>query len=152
VSTKPNSTSERTHLVVTDRLSISLAEFSFEFMRSSGPGGQNVNKLNTKVRLRWPVSSSKSLEEDVRGRIEERYRRRINADGEFLVTSQRFRDQERNRADCLDKLSELLAAVAEPPRKRRLSRVPRGANRKRVELKRRQTRRKHLRRRPEIDD
>lgn len=139
-------------LEVTGRLRIPLQEFSYEFMRSSGPGGQNVNKVNTKVRLRWPVADSPSLQESLRQRILERYRRRINTEGELLVTSQRYRDQERNRNDCLEKLGALLREVAEAPRRRRPTRPTRASKERRLEGKRRRSRRKQLRRSPGTGD
>ena len=135
-------------LEVTGRLRIPLREFSYEFMRSSGPGGQNVNKVNTKVRLRWPVVGSPSLPEPLRQRILERYRRRINTDGELLVTSQRYRDQERNRSDCLEKLAGLLREVATTPRRPRPTRPTRASKERRLEGKRRRSRRKQLRQSP----
>ena len=139
-------------LEVTAAVRIPLAEFSFEYMRSSGPGGQNVNKLNTKVRLRWPLAGSPSVDDALRERIEQKYRRRINGVGEFLVTSQRYRDQERNRADCLEKLAELLREVAAPPRRRRPTRPTRAARQRRLDRKKRHSRQKHLRQQPRDSD
>jgi ribosome-associated protein len=91
-------------LVVSSRLQIPLREFQFSFARSSGPGGQNVNKVNTKATLRWPVLESPSLPQPVLARLLARCQSRITAAGELLVTSQRFRDAGRNVADCLEKL------------------------------------------------
>lgn len=135
-------------LVVNDRVSIPLSEFDFEYMRSSGPGGQNVNKTSTKVRLRWSVVDSPSIDGGLRQRIQETYRTRITGEGEFLVTSQRTRDQEANRADCLEKLAEMIRQVAVPPRKRRPTRPTRGSKERRLKNKKQRSRRKEMRRKP----
>ena len=121
-------------------------------MRSSGPGGQNVNKVNTKVRLRWAVQRAASVGESLRERIRLKYRRRITAEGEFLVTSQRFRDQDRNRADCLEKLAALIRDVAVAQRPRRPTRPTRASKERRLNQKRRRSRRKQLRRSPGEQD
>ena len=139
-------------LTISPRLRIPLAEFEFSFVRSSGPGGQNVNKVNSKAVLRWQALASPSLPEDVRARLAARYRARITASGELLVTSQRYRDQARNANDCLEKVRELLAAIATAPKKRRPTRPSRGAKERRLESKRVAGRKKELRRRPPGQD
>ncbi|MBN2293542.1 MAG: aminoacyl-tRNA hydrolase, partial [Pirellulales bacterium] len=106
-------------LVVDDKLKIPLKEFQFTFARSSGPGGQNVNKLNTKATLRWAILKSPALPESVRRRLLARHRRRLTAEGDFLVVSQRFRDAGRNVADCLEKLRAMLAEATVVPKVRR---------------------------------
>jgi len=136
------------HLIVTNRVSIPLSEFGFEYMRSSGPGGQNVNKTSTKVRLRWNVIDSSNIDDGLRQRIQDAYRTRINGEGEFLVTSQRTRDQDTNRADCLEKLAEMIRRVATPPRKRRPTRPTRGSKERRLKNKKQRSRRKEMRRKP----
>ena len=137
-------------LVVTPRLKIPLREFRFTFARSSGPGGQHVNKVNTKATLRWSVSSSRSLSEGVRRRFVARYRRRITSKGELVLTSQRFRDAGRNVADCLEKLRNMLAEVAAAPKRRKPTRPTAGSVRRRLEEKRRRSKKKESRRnRPE---
>ncbi len=135
-------------LVVDRRLRIPLREFRFSFSRSSGAGGQNVNKLNTKATLRWEVASSQGLPDHVRTRFLERYRRRISADGELVLTSQRFRDQGRNVADCLEKLRGMLAAVARPPRTRRATKPTRSSVERRLSSKHRTRLKKQRRQRP----
>ncbi len=138
-------------LAVNDQISIPLQEFTFTFSRSSGPGGQNVNKVNTKVTLKWPLAES-SLPPDVKARFRARYRRRINQQDEFLITSQRFRDQGRNVADCLGKLREMILDVATAPKSRKPTSPSRASRRRRVQDKRRQAEKKRLRRRPSPDD
>ena len=138
-------------LIITPHLQIPLREFSFTFTRSGGPGGQNVNKVNTKALLRWPVETSPSLPEAVRRRLLTKYRRRITSEGDLLVTSQRFRDAGRNTADCLEKLRRMIAEVAEPERPRRPTRPTRASVRRRIECKRRHSQKKQ-RRGPAIGD
>ena len=139
-------------LNVNDRIAIPLTEFDFSFARSGGPGGQNVNKVNTKVTLRWSPSKSSGLPADVRERFVERYHRRMTKDGEFILHSQRFRDQGRNVADCLDKLRELLLAVATAPKKRKPTRRSRGSIERRLKDKKQSSQKKQRRRRPSMDD
>ena len=135
-------------LRITARLAIPLAEFRFTFVRSSGPGGQNVNKVNSKAVLRWAVAKSPSLPEDVRERFLSRCARRVNDRGELLITSQRYRDQAKNEQDCLAKLQSLLSAVATPPRKRKKTRPPKAAREARLRDKRVTAEKKRRRGRP----
>jgi len=138
-------------LAINDRLKIPLKEFRFTFARSSGPGGQNVNKLNTKALLRWAVMQSPSLPEPVLRRLLSRHRRRITSEGDLLVSSQRFRDAGRNVADCLQKLRLMLAEAAVVPRPRKPIKPTRASARRRLDLKRRQSQKKRQRR-PTLDD
>jgi len=138
-------------LVVNSRLKIPLREFQFTFARSSGPGGQNVNKVNTKALLRWPVMTSPSLPESVRRRLVSKAGRRINAEGDLLIVSQRFRDAGRNVADCLEKLRKLLAEAAAVPKRRKRTKPSRASVRRRLDQKRKQSQKKQ-RRRPRLDE
>jgi len=133
-------------LTVTARLKIPLKEIRFTFARSSGPGGQNVNKLNTKAQLRWNIKESPSLPEAVRRRFLAKYGRRVTTEGEFLMTSQRFRDAGRNVADCLEKLRAMLVEVATPPKRRKPTKPTKGSVRRRLENKRKTSKRKQERR------
>jgi len=132
-------------LRVNSRIIIPQSELRFSFVRSSGPGGQNVNKVNSKAQLRWSVTRSESLPEDVRGRMLSRYARRINDRGEIVLTSQRYRDQARNIGDCLTKLREMLAAVATPPKRRKKTRPPKSASESRLRDKRAKAEKKRSR-------
>jgi len=129
-------------LIVNSRLRIPLSEFEFSFARSSGPGGQNVNKVNSKAWLRWPVVASPSLPEAVRTRFMAKHRNRVTAEGHLLLNSQRYRDQGRNISDCLDKLRAMLAEAATPPVRRKKTKPSRGSIERRLEGKRETSRKK----------
>ncbi len=135
-------------LLVDSRIQIPLAEFEISYARSSGPGGQNVNKVNSKATLRWPLARSPSLPEDVCQRFLARYRRRVTVDGDLVVTSQRYRDAGRNANDCLEKLRQMLLEVAQPPKRRKPTRPSRGSVRRRLDDKRRRSQKKGSRRGP----
>lgn len=138
-------------LVIGRNIRIPGDELRFQFARSSGPGGQNVNKLSTKAVLRWRVRESPSLAEGVRERFCKRFRRRLTRDGELVLASQRYRSQRRNVADCLDKLQAMIAEVARPPRPRRPTRPGRQARERRLCSKRAVSEKKRLRRRARSD-
>ena len=123
-------------LAVTHRINIPLSEFAITFARSGGPGGQNVNKVNSKAILRWAVATSPSLPEDVRSRFQTKFANRLTTEGELVLSSQRYRDQIGNSQDCLDKLKEMLLEVAERPIMRRETRPTLGSKIRRVETKR----------------
>ena len=138
-------------LVVNDRLRIPLKEFHFTFARSSGPGGQNVNKVNTKATLRWDVANSPSLTDAVRSRFVEQNRRRMTGEGEVIMTSQRYRDQGRNVADCLAKLRDLLEAAMVVPKSRKKTKPSAASKRRRLENKKINAQKKQQRRPPKLD-
>lgn len=133
-------------LAVNSRIQIPREEFEFTFSRSSGPGGQNVNKVNSKALLRWPIRTSPSLPEEVRTRFIERYRTRLTESGDLLISSQRYRDQARNVDDCLEKLREMILAVVQRPKTRKATKPSRSSQRRRVEGKRQQSEKKQCRR------
>lgn len=139
-------------LTVSPTIKIPLRELRFTFARSGGPGGQNVNKVNTKATLRWAVAHSASITEGVRDRFLTRYHRRITTEGELVLTSQRFRDQGRNVADCLEKLREMVASVAVAPKPRKKTKPTRAARRRRLTDKRKQADKKQSRQPPGISD
>ena len=141
-----------TMLVVNPRLSVPIREFDFSYSRSPGPGGQNVNKVNTKVTLKWNVHQTQSLPEAVKDRLTTKYSRRINKVGELIVTSHRYRDQGRNIADTFTKLREMLASVATAPKKRKPRKVSKAAKKRRLEAKRRTSLRKESRKSIRLDD
>jgi len=135
-------------LEVNDRIRIPDAELHWTFVRSGGPGGQNVNKVASKAVLRWDLAGSPAVPEDIKIRFRTLQRRRITTEGELVLSSQRYRDQERNRQDCLEKLRELLLQAAARPRVRKPTRPSRGSKARRVEMKRRRSATKTRRRRP----
>ncbi len=135
-------------LKITEHIAIPLGEFRFTFSRSSGPGGQNVNKVNSKVTLHWQVLTTASLPDDVKNRFRAKYRRQINLDGELVVVSQRFRDQLRNRHDCIEKLRGMVQEVVRPPKRRRPTKPSRAARERRLRAKRHRAEKKRMRRAP----
>lgn len=139
-------------LIVNDRIVIPKREFDFSFARSSGPGGQNVNKLSTKAVLRWRPRESPSLPGEVAERLVTQCRNRVNDRGELVIASDRYRVQGRNISDCLARLRALILAAANPPRRRRPTRKPRSANEARLKEKRKRSATKSQRRRPTDTD
>lgn len=133
-------------LFINNEISIPLSEFEFSHARSSGPGGQNVNKVNTKVTLRWPVTDTESLPEDVRGRFCKRYANRITTEGVFVLASQASRNQHRNYADCLNRLATMILEVVPPPKVRKRKRPTRGMIERRLKQKKQRSERKQNRR------
>lgn len=146
------SAAEETHLTVTPRLRIPLREFTWSVARSSGPGGQNVNKVNSKVIVRWSPQESAGLPADVLTRFLSRYGSKLTDDGELIVTSERYRDQPKNRADCLEKLAALLTTVAVAPKTRRPTKPSLGSKRRRLADKQQRSQTKQQRRRPAGDE
>jgi ribosome-associated protein len=136
-------------LRVNANISIPPGELRFSFVRSSGPGGQNVNKVASKAVLRWNVLASTALGEDVRQRLVARERRRMNDRGELVIASQRFRDQRKNIDDCLEKLTALVKTAAARPRVRKKTNTPRASREARLHNKRAQSEKKQRRRLPD---
>jgi ribosome-associated protein len=133
-------------LVVTDGMVIPAAELQATFARSAGPGGQNVNKVNTKAVLRWRVATSPSLPEPIRARFLQRYANRVNNDGELVLSADEHREQPRNLNACREKLRQMILSVARPPRRRVKTRPPRAAVERRIKQKRRTSEKKQSRR------
>ena len=130
---------------------IPTSEFTLSFSRSSGPGGQNVNKTSTRVELRFDVTKSNSLSESQRQIVVGRLRHRLSKTGVLIVASDRHRTQGQNRLDCERKLVESLQEALRPlPPKRRKTRPGLGARKRRLDSKKRQSDKKRNRRRPMI--
>jgi ribosome-associated protein len=138
-------------MVVTDAIAIPDAEFDWSYARSGGPGGQNVNKVSSKAVLRWAVRDTPSLPPHVKDRLMALNRRRVTTEGDLIITSQRYRDQDRNRQDCLEKLAELVREAATLPKPRRATRPTRGSKTRRLAAKKHRSARMAARR-PEVEE
>ena len=118
---------------------ISETELLFSFVRSSGAGGQNVNKVNSKAVLHWHVMYSKNLPLLVKNRFMEKWKNKISSQGYLVLTSDTFRDQEKNIQDILDKLDRMIDAVWLPPKVRKKTRPTRSSVEKRLKAKKEKT-------------
>ena len=137
---------------ITSRLAIDEREIDESFVRASGPGGQNVNKLSTAVQLRFDVRGSPSLPGDVKARLERLAGARLTREGVLVIIAQRHRTQARNREDALDRLSDLIRRAAVAPVPRRATKPTAASRERRIEGKKRRAGIKHLRRaRPSFD-
>ncbi len=137
---------------ITPTISLDPREIEESFIRSPGPGGQNVNKVATAVQLRFDLRASPSLPEALRARAERLAGRRLTKDGVVVITAARFRSQERNREDALGRLVELLREAAQPPVPRRPTRPSAGVKRRRLDDKTRRGAIKRLRRTKPAED
>ncbi len=138
-------------LQVTPSVTIPDSELHETFIRASGPGGQNVNKVASAVQLKFDAANSPSLSAAVKARLRAVAGRRMTRDGVIIIEAKRFRDQEKNRADARARLAALIERAARPPKPRRRTGVPRAQKRKRVENKKKRGELKAKRRRPPID-
>ena len=137
---------------VTDTISIDESEIEESFVRSSGPGGQNVNKLSTAVQLRFDVRHSPSLPNDVAIRLMALGGRRITKDGVLVLIAQSHRTQERNRADALERLVALIKEASVKPTPRRATKPTKASKQRRIEGKKRRSGLKDMRRsKPNFD-
>lgn len=137
---------------ITDSLSIDANEVREHFIRASGPGGQNVNKVSTAVQLRFDVANSISLSDDVRRRLIRLAGRRITESGVLIINARRFRAQQQNRDDALNRLVALIRMAAEKPILRRKTHPTPASGRRRLEAKRQRAEIKQLRQHRDSDE
>ena len=130
---------------ITPTISIDPREIREDFIRASGPGGQNVNKVATAVQLRFDVKHSLGLPDDVRERLIRMAGRRVTEDGVLIIEARRFRTQERNRQDAVDRLVKLIRKASEKPKSRRKTRPTLASRVRRLETKRRRGKTKRIR-------
>lgn len=136
----------------TKKITIHPDEIRFDFIRASGPGGQNVNKVATAVQLRFNVRESRSLEPEVRDRLIRIAGKRVNASGEIVIEARRFRTQQRNREDAVERLIQMIETAAVPPKIRRKSRPTANSKLKRLSDKKKRADIKKLRSRTSAED
>jgi len=129
-------------LAITESIAIPDEELDWSFARSGGPGGQNVNKVASKAHLRWAIARNSSVPEIVKSRLCVAHPAQLTTDGEFLITSQEYRDQERNRERCVEKLVEWISAALVVPKPRVATKPSKASKRRRVAAKRKQGERK----------
>lgn len=138
-------------LRVSSRLELPVAELSLRFSHSGGPGGQNVNKVETRVELRFDLVGSKTLTEVQRERLQERLAARITRSGELIVRADKHRERGRNMEEARQRLAKLIASALEVARPRKATKPTRGSQRRRLESKRQRSETKRRRQGPSPD-
>lgn len=122
---------------ITDSIRLHESEVQLDFVRASGPGGQNINKVSSAVQLRFDAARSPALNEAIRTRLKQLAGNRMTADGILIIKAQRYRTQDRNREDAMDRLVTLIREATQTPRQRRRTKPPAAARQKRLAAKRR---------------
>jgi ribosome-associated protein len=137
---------------ITDSLFLDENELEWIFVRASGPGGQNVNKVATAAQLRFDITKCGSIPPDVKARLRRLAGRRLTDDGVLILDARQFRTQERNRDDAVSRLVDLIQRAAVPPKRRRKTRPTAGSRERRLEGKRVRAETKRRRGAPPMDD
>ena len=127
------------------KFQLPISELEFSFVRSSGPGGQNVNKVNSKAVLRWNLAQTTCFTLEAHLRVMSKLGARLTGDGDLILMSDRFRDQKQNKEDCLEKLVTLVEQALTVPKTRRKTKPTRGSKRRKLESKPRAGEKKRLR-------
>ncbi len=127
-------------------------EIQIRFIRASGPGGQNVNKVSTAAQLHFDVANSPSLPDDVRRRLTQLAGHRITEDGVLVITARKHRTQEKNRQEAIDRLAALIQQAMQKPKRRRKTKATLASKKRRLEAKRRRSLKKRLRQKPGITE
>jgi ribosome-associated protein len=133
-------------IAVTRSIQLNEAEIVVDFVRSTGPGGQNVNKVSTSAQLRFDAAASPSFNDEVRQRVIALAGKRATKDGVIIIQASRYRTQERNRADAVDRLIDLIRRASVKPRTRKATRPTRASNARRRDSKERRSKTKRTRR------
>jgi len=149
---QPDDLIYRNKLQVTSTIKIPLADLDFQFARSSGPGGQHVNKTSSKVQLFWNVAESDIIGRNLKLRFMEKYANQISSAGVLLVESQTHREQHLNKKVALQKLQKMIRSVARPPKRRKPTKPTKASKQKRLKAKAEQSEKKKLRRPPKRED
>ena len=136
---------------ITPTISIDNNEFEFDFVRSSGPGGQNVNKVATAVQLRFHITKSKSFDEKIKERLIQLAGKKVTSDGILRIDARRFRSQERNRNDAIQRLISLIEKAAKENKPRKIKKITRAQKQRRLDAKRKRSEIKEIRRSVKID-
>lgn len=131
---------------ISTNVQIPMNELVFTFARSGGPGGQNVNKVNSKAILHWSVVNTKSMPPTIKARFMDRYGGRLTTEGELVLSSQKFRDQNSNIEDCLAKLKEMVESVLVAPKRRTPTKPTYSSELRRTESKAKHSQKKQQRR------
>jgi ribosome-associated protein len=132
---------------VNNKISINENELKFDFIRASGPGGQNVNKVSTAVQLRFNIMTSKSLNEHEKALIIQCHRKKVTNEGILIIEAKRFRTQEKNKQDAVERLISLIIKCTKIKKPRRETKIPKSVMKKRIEGKKRKADTKKLRKR-----
>jgi ribosome-associated protein len=130
---------------IENKIFIHEEDLEFNFVRSSGPGGQNVNKVSTAVQLRFNLSNFQNINEDVKIRIKKFAGRRITANGILIIEAKRYRTQEKNKQDAINRLIELFKKAIVAPKKRKSTKPTKVSSEKRIDLKKQRSSKKELR-------